>query len=61
MDNDGIEVQELRGEEAAEAISDFAGLGLVEIPEDEQRRKLQRAGLTVEQARIATAFQRGLA
>lgn len=34
-----VEVKELRGEEAAEAISDFAGLALVPLDEDEQRRR----------------------
>ncbi len=34
-----IEVRELTGEEAAEAISDFAGLELLPLPEDEQRRR----------------------
>ena len=37
--NAAIDVRELQGEEAAEAISDFAGLELVPLDEDEQRRR----------------------
>lgn len=37
--NAAIDVRELQGEEAAEAISDFAGLELEPLPEDEQRRR----------------------
>lgn len=43
---DGIEVAELRGEEAAEVLSDFAGLSLVPIERDEWHTKLTRAGFT---------------
>lgn len=48
--NAAIDVRELSGEEAAEAISDFAGLELEPIPEDEHQAKLRRAGLTVEES-----------
>ena len=48
--NAAMEVRELRGEEAAEAISDFAGLELLPIPEDEQRAKLRRAGFSVDES-----------
>lgn len=37
--NAAIDARELYGEEAAEAISDFAGLELVPLDEDEQRRR----------------------
>lgn len=37
--NAAIDVRELTGDEAAEAISDFAGLELVPLTEDEQRRR----------------------
>lgn len=37
--NEAIDARELYGEEAAEAISDFAGLELVPLDEDEQRRR----------------------
>lgn len=58
--NDAIDARELFGEEAAEAISDFAGLELVPIDEDEEARRLRRAGMTVDQARIVTDFQKGI-
>lgn len=41
---DGLVVTELRGEQAMEAISDFAGLSLVPIEPDEWHQKLARAG-----------------
>lgn len=47
--NAAMEVREITGEEAAEAISDFAGLELVPITEDADRAKLRRAGLVVDQ------------
>jgi hypothetical protein len=60
--NDAIDVRELHGAEAVDSIlSDFSDLELDPIPEDQFRQKLQRAGLTVEQARIAVAFNRGKA
>lgn len=42
----GLEVTELTGEEAAEAISDFAGLELVPTEKSEWEQKLARAGFT---------------
>lgn len=42
----GLEVTELTGEDAAEAISDFAGLELVPTEKSEWERKLARAGFT---------------
>lgn len=48
--NAAMEVRELQGEEAAEAISDFAGLELLPIPEDEQRARLRRAGFSVDES-----------
>lgn len=56
--NAAIDVRELSGEEAAEAISDFAGLELVPIDDDAEFRRLRRAGMTVDQARIVIDFQR---
>ena len=38
-----LKARELQGEEAAKAISEFAGLELVPIPEDQQREALRRA------------------
>lgn len=48
--NAAMEVRELQGEEAAEAISDFAGLELLPIPEDEQRTRLRRAGFSIDES-----------
>lgn len=40
----GLAVTELRGEEAAEAISEFSGLELAPLPLSEWEQRLQRAG-----------------
>lgn len=52
-----LEVTELSGEEAAEAISDFAGLALVPIEEDAERAKLRRAGFVVDQPSARQALR----
>lgn len=44
--NEAIDVRELSGEDAAEALSDFAGLELVPIPEDAEREKLKAARMS---------------
>lgn len=43
----GIEAVELSPAEAAEVLSDFAGLELVPIEADAEALRLQRAGFTV--------------
>ena len=57
--NAALEVRELQGEEAVDSIlSDFTDLELVPIPDDADFRRLRRAGMTVDQARIVLDFQR---
>lgn len=41
-----LEVTELSGEEAAEAISEFSGLEMAPLYKTEHEQKLERAGFT---------------
>jgi len=54
----GIEAVELSPADAAEVLSDFAGLELVPIEADAEALRLQRAGFTVP-ASARSAFRHG--
>lgn len=56
----GIEAVELAPAEAAEVLSDFAGLSLVPIEADAERQRLARAGFEVPLASARSAFRDGV-